>query len=130
MASSITVALVTVPSDSHKFTFVTELFTGSSALDPVTFSLADGETQVFSGVTVGVRVYRIHQIPDLNYAITSVVPSNGSVVGEGYYIDVTVGADEDVVLTYTNTYITPPVAVRTDWELYRFSMRTRIEERS
>lgn len=117
MASSITVVKVTVPTSLVKFHFATE------NLPPGEFTLAGGESQVFPALTPG-NDYGVDETPNLNYK-TTVVVSNDS---PKYAIEV--GVDEDVVVTFTNELIVPPVAPRGDWELHRFSMKTSIQERS
>lgn len=90
---SITVVKVTVPSGS------TETFsiTAGGGATPASFDLQDGDTQVLA-VSVG-NGYSISEIVPAGYTVTYGVSNNSPID------NITVAADENVIVTITNTLI-------------------------
>lgn len=91
--ATITVQKITLPTDPLSFDFTT-----TGGLSPSTFSLSDGDSQVF---TVPAGIYGIVEVPVPAY-IASIVVSNGDLISA-----ITVADGDDVTVTVTNV-LTPP----------------------
>jgi hypothetical protein len=94
---TITVIKATVPpADPTVFAF-----TAGGGLTPITFTLTDGGNQAFLSLPPA-SGYSIAETADPDYS-TVIVVSNGNLPS-----NITVGAGDDILVTVTNTRVTPP----------------------
>lgn len=110
--------VVTGPSEYAATPFA---FTTTGGLTPSTFSLANGDTQVFADIPVG--TYGVTETPVADWTIDYTV-SNADA-----HDAIDVGAGEDVTVIVRNTY-SGELPATEPWKLYRMDIKPRKETKS
>jgi hypothetical protein len=109
---SITINKVTIPAGAADSFDFSQDIEGSDD-----FSLSDGDSEVFTDVLAG--AYQVSETVPVGWLLTDIVCTGGTVLigGDGVFdegdttVSITVGADEDVECTFTNTRQTGAIEI-------------------